>query len=325
MKLHRTALIAFAALAITGTAQAADTFTLNGGQVIVHTVDQPRGRVILLHGFTGTSAFVTAVPQDQLLAGLLADRWQVVAPDLPFAGLTMPTDLGAMFTSDPTGAAYLVMWADGFEAIAAELDRRYGSLPLVVGGISWGGYNALQAACHSSREVAWFAQAPVVDPARLWELSTFGPLPSAQLGSCMSALRETNGLISHNLLDTRVGVEPTRALADSLAGPRFTEQVFPDLAHVTTSATNDGVLAWVRGLLPAPVVAPPPVEPPPPPATDPAVIERLAALEATVVSLQAAIEASWNALVAAYEAGQPPWEAALAARSAAMNALYGLG
>ena len=115
-------------------------------------------------------------------------------------------------------------------------------------------------------------------------------------------------------------------VATSYVGPSFTVT-----GGCQGSSTLDvaGLVSAAAGLpaasepCPPPVVAPP--AEPPPPATDPAVLERLAALEAKVVSLQAAIEASWNALVAAYEAGQPPWEAALAARSAAMNALYGLG
>lgn len=95
-------------------------------------------------------------------------------------------------------------------------------------------------------------------------------------------------------------------------------------------------LVALAASLPASAPCPPPApaeEPPAPPAEpqpDP-VEERLTALEQTlaalgrkVVTLQTAIEASWNALVQAWADGLPGDEAALAARSAAMNALYGL-
>lgn len=51
---------------------------------------------------------------------------------------------------------------------------------------------------------------------------------------------------------------------------------------------------------------------------------KLAALAARVDAIQRANIAAWDAWVAAAEAGLPPDEAALAARSAGLNAIYGL-
>lgn len=89
---------------------------------------------------------------------------------------------------------------------------------------------------------------------------------------------------------------------------------------------------------PAPAPAPAPTEPAPAatssssPAPSQTVEERLAALEAALAALRSRVGAledanlaSWTALVNALAAGALPYEAALAARSAGMNALYRLG
>lgn len=59
--------------------------------------------------------------------------------------------------------------------------------------------------------------------------------------------------------------------------------------------------------------------------TGPSLEERVAALEARVGKVEFAIVAAWDAYYAAVADGQPGDVAALAARSAAMNSLHGLG
>jgi hypothetical protein len=56
-----------------------------------------------------------------------------------------------------------------------------------------------------------------------------------------------------------------------------------------------------------------------------AIEAQLRALAARVTAIKEANDAAWKALVAAFEAGYPPHLAALAARSAGLNAMYQLG
>lgn len=117
-------------------------------------------------------------------------------------------------------------------------------------------------------------------------------------------------------------------------GPTFVVQGACNV-DVTASA---GELVALASSLPASAPCPPPppaeeppAEPPPAESQPDPIDQRLTALEqrvdaiaVKVASVQTAVEASWNALVQAWFDGLPGYEAALAARSAAMNALYGL-
>lgn len=108
----------------------------------------------------------------------------------------------------------------------------------------------------------------------------------------------------------------------------------------TTSSTTATVPTPPPAPEPAPAPAPTePVSAPTSPAeagvsapTGPTLDDRLTELEKAVAAittrvgnLETANLAAWDAFVAALAAGKPADEAALAARSAAMNALYGLG
>ena len=130
------------------------------------------------------------------------------------------------------------------------------------------------------------------------------------------------------------------AVATNYAGPLFTVTGGCNMNQTVDAAglvALDGSLATSAPCPPPPPPPPPAEEPPPtttepapapaPAPTDPKVTEletKVADLVAKVASLQAAVEAAWTALVDALAAGQSPWESALAARSAGMNALYGL-
>jgi 3-oxoadipate enol-lactonase len=91
----------------------------------VHYLDAGTGdpAVVLLHAFPVSSGMW----EDQIVA--LAPRWRVVAPDLPGFGQSPPSG---------SGEATIDGWADLVAGLVAEL----GLGPVVVGGLSMGGYVA---------------------------------------------------------------------------------------------------------------------------------------------------------------------------------------
>jgi 3-oxoadipate enol-lactonase len=91
----------------------------------LHHLDAGRGDppVVLLHAFP-----VNAGMWDEQIAAL-ANRWRVVAPDLPGFGQSPPS---------PDGEASIDRWAD----LVAELVEGLGLGPVVVAGLSMGGYVA---------------------------------------------------------------------------------------------------------------------------------------------------------------------------------------
>lgn len=97
-------------------------------------------------------------------------------------------------------------------------------------------------------------------------------------------------------------------------------------ATTTTTAQTFSAPAPEPTPTPEPAPAPAPTEEPAP-TVDPRITEleaALAALSARVTSLENATLAAWTALVDAQAAGAPPYEAALAARSAYLNTIHGL-
>lgn len=122
------------------------------------------------------------------------------------------------------------------------------------------------------------------------------------------------------------------------AGPTFTVTGDCNVNQTVGPAGLATLAASIAPAAPCPVVAPtatptPTTTEPAPTTTaapapiDPAVAElqtKVAELARKVETLQAAMKAAWTALVDALADGKAPWAAALAARSAGLNELYGL-
>lgn len=173
-----------------------------------------------------------------------------------------------------------------------------------------------------------------------WSLSSNEPVAGAIEYSC--------GLLLNGAQVVLVDPRATSSAGSLQAAPGSTVTVTIQTVIVTAATTLPEnacfqprtltTLTLTAPAAPAPPPPPPsaaaqPSEPSPPPAEPgPTIEERVAALETKVVELaakdvqlQAAMEAAWTAMVDALAAGAPPWEAALAARSAGLNVLYGLG
>lgn len=248
MKLTAT-LLAVGSLFTVSTAPAqAHTTSIDGRNVAVYKpLARERGRVILLHGFTGDETFYRTAPANHILYRLRKRGYQVLTPALPYSGPRQGAKLRKRLTTDADGGAgYLATWRTYFDHITAWADRHYGRSRTLVGGISWGGYNAMQAACSSQRVAGWFAISPVVDPAQLGELA---PVDTHALGldRCATRLAKLPGRLSYGDADTRVGVAPTQRLAALLRGPLVSVRRYHGLGHTTTLPAISRVANWAAG------------------------------------------------------------------------------
>lgn len=259
MRLKISSLLALlAAFAISAPAQAA-----------VDTYGTPAtGRVFLLHGLRGhRQDFANDPAYRPVLDGLLAQGWQVVTVDEPYdQDPDQAASLQAEFTADPTGKTYRLLWADQIHRLISDADYLYGPAPKTLfGGISWGGFHAIDAACTDSRIDGYFAHAPVIDPTYLAEFNGF-PLQDLKLTAhaCPQALAQRPGYISWGGADLRVGVEPVRDLIAQLGGmgAPLASVEFPALDHSTTPETISRMLEWTQTQVAAPPAVPPVASPP---------------------------------------------------------------
>lgn len=234
------------ALALPATANAA---TLDGRAITAHPpLTTERGHIILLHGFTGDHTyFNTATPANSLLYQLRRQGYRVVTPDLPYHGPDQGAKIRARLTRDNDGgASYARMWRRAFHRIVRWTNRRYGHAPTIVGGISWGGFHAMQAACTEPHIAGWFAISPVVEVARLNEFAGFDTR-GLSLDPCAHRLATMPGRMSYGDADTRVGVLPQQHLATLLANSSSVRvRRYPGLDHTTTPAAIARVLRFTR-------------------------------------------------------------------------------
>jgi pimeloyl-ACP methyl ester carboxylesterase len=240
---------------------------------------------------TTTSAMWDTAPYQAMRDGLAADGWQVVTIDLPYASELNPTLPGSMnqqlaadVKADPGhGAAYNQRWLASF---AATLERTGPAARTIVVGVSWGGYNALLAACHNPTVNGYLVHEPVADPSLLSEFTGIDS-SGLTLDGCAAALKSRPGAVGYGELDSRVGWKPAAAFAAAAGATVFD---WPLLAHETTAATVAAELAWVRATFPplaapapAPAPVPAPVVPVPVPAP-PATVEEPVAAPAPAAS-----------------------------------------
>lgn len=205
-----------------------------------------RAHAILLHGFTGDHTFYEQAPANTLLQGLRAQGYRVIVPDLPYSGPEQGPNTRARITQDADGGlSYTRQWRNTFRRLKRWTDKRYGHLPTIVGGISWGGWHAMQAACAMPSISGWFAISPVVDPGYLGELAGTDTGRMA-LGPCATRLRARAGSLSYGDQDTRVGVLPQRRLGALLRGRSVHVKCYPGLDHTTTPAAIERALRWAK-------------------------------------------------------------------------------
>lgn len=186
-----------------------------------------RGTVVLVHGLFGSPSDMAVAPFSELVRGLVREGWRVESVPLPEDG--HPRDyLEAWLRDRP--ASYLARWL-------AEVRALIPRGPVVFGGVSWGGWHAIEAAAHF-RHVAWFAISPVTQVAYVAELHG---TPSTLN---ITSLSDGPGFVDWGTADNRVGWRHTKALtaaATNVAGVQF-----DGMGHTTTPAVVADVLRWMR-------------------------------------------------------------------------------
>jgi dienelactone hydrolase len=250
MQTHRIPLLGVLAATLAFAAPAhASTIEVAGRHADVYG-KPTTGRVFLFHGLNGNRTFVHEPAFRPLLAGLRARGWQVVVPDLPYDGRLTHQARAVRHALRSGGMTYRATWTRYVSRLITAAEKRYGTTSRVmVGGVSWGGFHALMAACNDPRVTGYFAQTPVVDPRSLIE---FSALPLADLtpwsGGCAQRLAAIPGYISWGGRDTRVGTTAVTRLMGALRGLKapVVGREFPLMGHETPPEAAHGILSWVR-------------------------------------------------------------------------------
>jgi hypothetical protein len=219
-----------------------DTFTVDGLRADVY--GRPvAGRIFDFHVLAGSrqgerSAIDSFVPLG----------YQVIVTDEPYdqPAANQPLALRRAFLSDRTaGLTYRHRWAKATHDMIREANRRYGRAPrLLTEGVSWGGFNALLAACTNPQVDGYVTVVPAVDPNGLPEWADV-PLGNLKLWGCAGRLSRIRGFVAWGDRDVRVGTEGVRRLLPML-GRSVTSCEYP-MGHGEPKVTVDGMVRWVRG------------------------------------------------------------------------------
>jgi pimeloyl-ACP methyl ester carboxylesterase len=185
---------------------------------------------VVLHGLSSTVlSFSSTEPGSGLIAGLRAQGWYVIVPEEPYR--TVPALIKPALADG--GYAYRAAWDADFAGILA-VNEVPSNANLMVVGISWGGLHALMAACDDTAVSEVVVHDPVVDASNLAEFAGMS-LPGLSVTSCAKRFASMRGEMSYGTLDTRVGVAPSQALAESIVSP--TMSVVREVeGHETTAA-----------------------------------------------------------------------------------------
>lgn len=241
--------VALVTAAAAGASPAVQSVQIGSTHALYLPAAGAHGRVIVLHGLGETATeFVAATGNQPLLQGLTDSGYDVVVPDLPYHSdaltyVQRKNTLKRAILRDG-GRGYLKTWDKEFAAVTAWADTTHGALPLTVAGVSWGGYNALEAACRSNRPFAFIAAMPVVYVPWITEYQGL-KLPAMSLSSsCIKKIEARHGLLQYGTQDVRVGAANERILAAALQAHGVTVQPF-DIGHTTTPETFAAMIGWI--------------------------------------------------------------------------------
>lgn len=221
----------------------------------------PRGIVVMCHGVTnGTpppNAYVQSGAQwDALSTALVADGWLTVSPPLqedaavgalPISGMALDfqNDSGA-------GARYLASWLHEWDHIVGWIRSTYGAIPIVVCGISWGAWHALQVCANKASTIfAYLIHEPVTV---ITDLTVFGwnllSTTAADVGDHALDAVTVPGLLGWGTADTTVGSTHAIAIYTNAhnAGRPITSMATSD-THGMTSGAVTTMMAYVTGTL----------------------------------------------------------------------------
>jgi pimeloyl-ACP methyl ester carboxylesterase len=238
------ALIPVLGVLLSSTPAPADTFKVDGLSADVY--GQPRvGRIFDFHLLAGSRA---SDEGSDFIPRLVATGWQVIVTDEPYDQALPNQDvaLRRAFLADRTaGLTYRRRWARATHQLIKAADERYGTPQrLLTEGVSWGGFNALLAACTNPQVDGYVTVVPAVDPNGLPEWADV-PLGNLKLWDCASRLRRLRGFVAWGNQDVRVGTEGVRRLLPML-GASVTACEYP-MPHGEPRVTVLGMLRWIRG------------------------------------------------------------------------------
>lgn len=215
--------------------------------VLQPTSGKPKARIVLLHGLNADrTIWQTLGGWKTLTDDLRASGWQVVLNEEPYDGDTEVVTLARVLKADPSG--YLPVWHGAVVALLNWLDHRYGRLPTVFAGTSWGGYNSLAAACADRRVSGYAVISPVINPG--W-LSQYFPGVDPQplsLDGCLQKLAGLPGLIEYGAQDVTVGAATIAAFADQVqtAGGHPRVLMYAAKGHTMDDEIAAAVTTWLN-------------------------------------------------------------------------------
>lgn len=217
-------------------------FTVNGLHADVY--GKPRaGRIFDFHPLAGSRQ-----GEQSAIDSFVPLGYQVIVTDEPYdqSALGQPMALRRAFLSDRTaGLTYRRRWARATHDLIRQANRRYGrARRLLMEGVSWGGFNALLAACTNPQVDGYVTVVPAVDPSGLPEWADV-PLRNLKLWDCASRLSRMRGFVAWGDQDTRVGTTGVRRLLPML-GSSVTACEYP-MGHGEPDVTADGMVRWVQG------------------------------------------------------------------------------
>jgi hypothetical protein len=177
-----------------------------------------RGRAYLLHGITATPASgfgpQGAGSQYQLTLDLIADGWECILA--PYPEDFVPNDVLPAYTDlrdDPgLGTRWLNTSLRSWDNLVNRVTSRFGWMPSMVVGVSWGGLKALRLAAARS-PIAYVAHVPVT-----------------KLGNGLTLLG--GGVLSYPF--PTPGVDAAPGLLNSLAMPGYVRAAIESATQVTT-------------------------------------------------------------------------------------------
>lgn len=210
-----------------------------------------KGIIILVHGLAASAASFrseTVFRDFELTLACLG--WAVYVPSITGDGANQASYLQTSFNSNDSGSVELASVLSQWETwvTAAQAAASGDNLPVVVGGISWGGLYAAQIAGRAATQPdGMFVHLPACDPNYLTEftgygLSSLGDFNEAGMISAPNTPRVPS-LISYATDDTRVGYTAAATLATDIGADT---QVYASLGHNTTPATVHAMVEWIE-------------------------------------------------------------------------------
>lgn len=212
------------------------------GQGSTLTVPFLKGYIVLFHGLGYSyNTFRSEPIFNQLELGLASLGYGVRVSDMTGDGPSMASYLQTQFGADDTGANVLSAALTHWETQVADIQSLYPDVPLLAGGISWGGLYALQVAGRATTKPdGYFVHLPAADPNYLTEFTSYG---LSSLSDFDEASMTQPGYISYATDDTRVGYTTAETLKAAVGADGT---VYTSLGHNTTAATNQAIFEWLR-------------------------------------------------------------------------------